>query len=207
MTMAHMDTPPTRSNLRRINSELAFAREGFDLLDRKREILVMEIMKKAASIRSLERDLALSLGEFYDRYKAAVMDMGAEMIIQKALSEKSSRELSPDNTVFMGLRIPGMILSLKSQSGPPAMCGTSASYDEARRSCLDIIPLIVEYANLMKRVIILSRELKKVQRKVNMLERIFIPEGEERARYISGRLEEMERDEIYSRKLLKSGGG
>jgi V/A-type H+-transporting ATPase subunit D len=109
-------------------------------------------------------------------------------------------------TVFMGLRLPGLSLTVKKQAGPEAMYGTSASYDESRRSCLDIMPLIVEYANLMKRVIILSRELKKVQRKVNMLERIFIPAGEETARYISGRLEEMERDEIYLRKLLKSGG-
>ncbi len=55
----------------------------------------------------------------------------------------------------------------------------------------------------MKSILVLSRELKKVQRKVNALEKIFIPQNEEARKYISDRLEEMEREEIFVKKLIK----
>ncbi|HPI91323.1 MAG TPA: V-type ATP synthase subunit D, partial [Spirochaetota bacterium] len=57
--------------------------------------------------------------------------------------------------------------------------------------------------SLMKTVVLLSRELKKVQRKVNALEKIFIPQNEEAQKYISDRLEEIEREEIFVKKLIR----
>ncbi|MDO9529791.1 MAG: V-type ATP synthase subunit D, partial [Syntrophales bacterium] len=54
-----------------------------------------------------------------------------------------------------------------------------------------------------KAIIMLSRELKKVQRRVNALEKIFIPQHEEAKKYISDRIEEMEREEIFVKKLIR----
>ena len=47
--MAKTDIPPTKSNLRKVKADLTFAYEGFDLLEQKREILVMEIVKKSTA--------------------------------------------------------------------------------------------------------------------------------------------------------------
>ena len=63
--------------------------------------------------------------------------------------------------------------------------------------------LIAEYSTILKLILVLSRELKKVQRKVNALEKIFIPQNDEARKYISDRLEEMEREEIFVKKLIK----
>ena len=43
--MARSDVPPTKSSLFSVKEQLAIAREGFDLLEQKREILVMELMR------------------------------------------------------------------------------------------------------------------------------------------------------------------
>jgi len=62
---------------------------------------------------------------------------------------------------------------------------------------------MAQYGSLCTRILLLSEELKKVQRRVNALENIMIPENEEEKKYITERLEEMEREEFFVKKLLK----
>ncbi|MCP4713943.1 MAG: hypothetical protein GY868_02410 [Deltaproteobacteria bacterium] len=80
--------------------------------------------------------------------------------------------------------------------------GTTAAYDEAREKCLGLLSLVADYATATKSVIMLSRELRKVQRRVNALEKLYIPRNEEAKKYISDRIEEMEREEVFIKKLL-----
>ncbi len=40
--MARINIPPTRSSLLRMKQELRFAREGYEILDKKREVLTMD---------------------------------------------------------------------------------------------------------------------------------------------------------------------
>ena len=55
--MARYDVPPTKSNLFAVREQLSIAREGFELLEQKREILVMELMRLVEEVKLLERDL------------------------------------------------------------------------------------------------------------------------------------------------------
>ena len=42
--MAQYNVPPTKTNLLRLKEELKFARLGYDLLDQKRNILIVELL-------------------------------------------------------------------------------------------------------------------------------------------------------------------
>ncbi|MFW5960121.1 MAG: V-type ATP synthase subunit D, partial [Chitinivibrionales bacterium] len=42
--MAHESIAPTKTNLQKLEEELAFAKQGYELLDQKRNILIMELM-------------------------------------------------------------------------------------------------------------------------------------------------------------------
>ena len=55
--MARYDVPPTKSSLFSVKEQLSIAREGFELLEQKREILVMELMRMVEEVKLLERDL------------------------------------------------------------------------------------------------------------------------------------------------------
>jgi len=55
--MAHENIAPTKSNLIKVKERLNIAREGYDLLEQKREILVSELMRKVEQVKILERDL------------------------------------------------------------------------------------------------------------------------------------------------------
>ncbi len=74
---------------------------------------------------------------------------------------------------MMGLRLVNFRLSLKKLRAPVAFPRTSASYDEARNRSRNALALLARYATITKSIILLSRELKKVQRRVNALEKIF----------------------------------
>ncbi len=201
--MARIDVPPTKSNLRKIKNDLAFAHEGFDLLDQKREILMIEIMKNARRIKSIEEEVKKSLEELYATFRLAVMEMGSDIMVQKSQSEKEAYELSLDVYRFIGISIPSMTMAARDTGINSSLYGTTALYDRCKTECAEFLALLVEYSTIMKLILVLSRELKKVQRKVNALEKIFIPQNEEAKKYISDRLEEIEREEIFVKKLIK----
>ena len=52
--MTHLNIPPTRSNLLRMKQELQFAREGYEILDRKREVLTSELIRMAHDAGALQ---------------------------------------------------------------------------------------------------------------------------------------------------------
>lgn len=203
--MRRMEIAPTKSSLRRVKSDLEFAYEGFDLLNQKREILVIEIVKTIRSIRDVEAGLKTAMDDLYMKYKLAASDSGSETLAMKSLSEKTVAGLEIEYSRLMGITIPGYIF----EPGPPAvnssLAGTGASYDMIKTRSVDLMRLMVNYASLAKKVFLLSAELKKVQRRVNALEKIFIPSYEETKKYITDRLEEMDREEIFIKKLIGRG--
>lgn len=201
--MAKIELPPTKSSLRRLKEDLAFAYEGYDLLNQKREILAIEIIRRISKVRTLEEELAGDLEKLYTAYRAAVLDMGSETMTLKSSSEKRGYFLHVESFTFMGIKLSGFRIGRKKPRPCTNMTGTSASYDQAKKRSLKILAWITEYATLNKAIIMLSRELNKVQRRVNALEKIFIPQHEEAKKYISDRLEEMEREEVFVKKLIR----
>ena len=201
--MARIDLPPTKANLRKIKTELTFAYEGFDLLDQKREILVMEIVKHVNFIKKLEDKFQSMLKELYENYKEAAVEMGSDQVSLKSSSEKVSYSLALDASKLMGIMIPEIAISVSPMTKTSGFWGTTSSYDKAKQQCLLVLELLAQYASETKAIFLLSRELKKVQRRVNALEKIYIPQHEETKKYINERLEEMERDEIFIKKMIK----
>jgi len=201
--MAKIELPPTKSSLRKIKEDLVFAYEGHDLLNQKREILALEIVKKLGGIRQMERDFLGVLSDLYAAYREAAVDMGAQGLTLKSCAEKKAYTLQLHLTKLMGLKLPMMTLGLAPFDPPNGLTGTTAAYDTARERSRKALAALVEYANASKEIIMLSQELKKVQRRVNALEKVFIPPHEEAKKYIADRIEEMEREEVFVKKLIR----
>jgi V/A-type H+/Na+-transporting ATPase subunit D len=201
--MAKIDLPPTKSSLRKIKEDLVFAYEGHDLLNQKREILAIEIVRKIGEIRKIESGFQEVLKDLYDSYRDAAVDMGAQNIALKSCSEKKAYTLKLQFTKLMGLKLPKVTLGLMPSEPPAGLAGTTASYDAAKERSRRAVLALTEYATVTREIIMLSRELKKVQRRVNALEKVFIPPHEEAKKYITDRIEEMEREEVFVKKLIR----
>ncbi|PKN51880.1 MAG: hypothetical protein CVU55_08960 [Deltaproteobacteria bacterium HGW-Deltaproteobacteria-13] len=201
--MPKIELPPTKSSLRKLKEDLSFAYEGYDLLNQKREILAMEIVRKVGEIRGIETDFQTVLNKLYGTYRNAAVDMGSDAVTLQSCTETRSYFLHMDFTKLMGLKLPVIRLNLKNPHPAFALPQTSAAYDEARDQARKTLPILARYATMTQSIIMLSRELKKVQRRVNALEKIFIPQREEAKKYITDRIEEMEREEIFVKKLIR----
>lgn len=200
--MQRIDIAPTKSNLRKVKSDLEFAYEGFDLLNQKRDILAMEIVKTIKSIKQNENLLETALEKLYMSYRKGAVDCGSEILAVKSFSERKELRLAVERSRLMGISIPYYNFIPGDITVNSSLFGTGASYDLIKMNSALILQLFMTYASLAKKVFLLSAELKKVQRKVNALEKIFIPSYEDTKKYITDRLEEIDREEIFIKKLI-----
>jgi len=201
--MPKIELPPTKSSLRKLKEDLTFAYEGYDLLNQKREILTTEIIRKIGVIMTIESNFQEALNQLYAAYRNAAVDMGSDVITLQSCFETRGYFLNMDFTKLMGLKLLNIRLDLKDPSPAATLAGTTATYDTAKDQSRKTLHILAEYATIAKAIIMLSRELKKVQRRVNALDKIFIPQHEEAKKYITDRIEEMEREEVFVKKLIR----
>ncbi len=202
--MPRINVPPTRSNLIRIKKELQFAREGYEILDRKREVLTTELIRVAHEAEVLQKEVWKAAGRSLPRYGKGSTDHGAR-----------SRGMGGPGCQQDGGRAAQIPRDhgrahpvIEASGGPPEMLyslgDTTAALDEASAAFREVLVRIPELSMLVTTVWRLANELRKTQRRVNALQHIFIPEYEETVAFIVSSLEEREREETFRLKLLKN---
>lgn len=200
--MGRPDISPTRTNLRKVSADLEFAMEGFDLLDQKRELLVMEIMKLMKQAREAETTFQKCLYDYYGYYRSAALFSGRERVARTALQEPWHAGLKSETVRAVGINLTHIGIEISRRREGAALMVESSAVAAMVRNVPELLRAVVHYASLISSIFKLSRELKSVQRRVNALEKIFIPKCRESKKYITERLEEMEREEIYVKKMI-----
>jgi V/A-type H+-transporting ATPase subunit D len=202
--MAALNIPPTRSNLLRMKQELKFAHEGYEILDRKREVLTTELIRMAHDAQELQEDVWKLVAEAYRALEQAKLTMGHEQVEGAALAVRETVDVNLKFRGVMGVPIP----LVEAKGKPPAtsysLGDTKATLDKANTSFRNVLERIPELSELVTSVWRLAGELRKTQRRVNALQHIFIPEYEETVEFIKSALEEREREETFRLKWLKT---
>jgi len=202
--MPRINIPPTRSNLIRIKQDLQFAREGYEILDRKREVLTTELIRVAHEASELQEKVWKLQADAYRALEKAQLSMGREHVEWAALAAHKSIDVQLKFRGIMGVPLP----SVEASGGPPEMLyslgDTSATLDEASAAFREVLNLIPQLSMQVTAVFRLASELRKTQRRVNALQHIFIPEYEEIVAFIISTLEERDREETFRLKLLKN---
>ncbi|MBN1813882.1 MAG: V-type ATP synthase subunit D [Anaerolineae bacterium] len=204
--MARLRVAPTRSNLLRLRQTLKFAREGYEVLDRKREVLITELLRVAHDAAVLQEKVWVELADAYRALEVARLSMGREHLEWAALSVKETISIDIRLHSVMGVVLPLVEAHGAPPETPYGLGDTTVSLDEAAarfRRVLSEIPTLTETMTTVWR---LARELQKTQRRVNALQYIFIPQYEETVAFIESTLEEREREETFRLKRLKSKG-
>jgi len=195
---------PTRSNLLRTRESLKLAREGHEILDKKREVLTTELMHVAHDATAIQKRVWELLEEAYQALEIARLSMGRERLEWAALSVNETVEVQITPHSVMGVVIP----AVKAHGAPPEMPyglgDTSVALDEAAACFRNVLAEIPALSETMTTVWRLARELQKTQRRVNALQYIFIPQYEETITFIESALEEREREETFRLKRIKS---
>ena len=202
--MAHMKIAPTRSNLISIRDDLELAREGYEILDKKREALTSELLHVAQDATALQEQVWALLAQAYHALEIARLSMGRERLEWAALAVNKSIEVNIRPHSVMGVVIPVVETHGEPPEMPYGLGHTTTALDEAAaafRRVLAEMPPLAETVTTAWRI---ARELQKTQRRVNALQHIFIPQYKGTITFIESELEEREREETFRLKRLKS---
>ncbi|HEX2966584.1 MAG TPA: V-type ATP synthase subunit D [Syntrophorhabdaceae bacterium] len=205
--MSKLQMAPTKSNLLLLKRQLAFAEEGYDLLEQKRQILIFELMSRLNRAEKAEKDIRDALQKAFAALQSAELDSGSEALDQAALAARMEHHITVANQHLMGMKIPVVSTSIEPPEAPFGIGGTTSNTDLAMLRFAALLPLIAALAELENTVMRLAGELRKTQRRCNALSKIFIPDYRETISYILGSLEERERESFVILKMIRERMG
>ena len=189
---------PTKGNLLNLKKSLSLARLGYDLMDRKRNILIREMMTLIDTAKVV-RD------EIEDTYKKAYAALQrANVTLDLALSTPVETGVEITYRSVMGVEIPH--ITLKPQAGSPfrySLHNSNSQLDQASvcfQKCKELTVTLAEVENSIYR---LAVSIKKTQRRANALKNIVIPNFQGNVAYITNALDEKEREEFSRLKVIR----
>lgn len=202
--MPAISVAPTRSNLIRVRKDLQFAREGHEILDRKREVLTTELVRVAHEAEMLQKEVWALLESAYSALRKARLTLGTDRVEWAALAASKTVDIHLKFRGIMGVAIPVIEATGAPHELLYSMGDTNAALDEASATFREVLVRIPQLSMLVTTVWRLAGELRKTQRRVNALQHIFIPNYEATVAFIVSSLEEREREEIFRLKWLKT---
>jgi len=198
------NTAPTKSNLMGLKNELKFAALGHELLDQKRNILVMELLNLVDQAVDYEEKADKSLADAFASLEQTTLDMGKRQLLTLSSAIDMEAELTIGQRKIMGVSLPVVGTEYSGEAPWYSPVGTSSHTDETVDDFRTALEMAGKLAELKISIMRLAREVKKTIRKVNALEKIAIPELQETVTFIQNRLEENERDMLILMKRVKS---
>jgi V/A-type H+-transporting ATPase subunit D len=201
--MARYEVAPTRTNLLRLKEDLELAGEGYELLEQKREILVVELKGLTARAVEAQKNVDEELANAYAALREAQLAQGNSGVSFASRAVNVKTQINLRERRIMGVGIPMVSVGIEYNApyyGPRA---TSVWTDEAVARFKAAIAAIGRLAESRISLVRLAREIQKTIRRVNALEKIFIPDYEETLKYIEDSLEEGEREAFFVLKLVK----
>ncbi len=195
---------PTKGNLMTFKKSLSLARTGYELLDKKRNILVREMMTLIDRAAEIQDKIDVTYSKAYLALQKANITLGYIDDLAKTIPIDNSLKLSYRSV--MGVEIPIVTIDETAQEQGIfyALGSTNATFDEAYMCFREVKKLTADLAEVENSVYRLADAIKKTQKRANALKNIMIPRFEETVKFIADALEEKDREEFSRLKVIKA---
>ncbi len=193
---------PTKGNLINTKKSLQLSKVGFELLDRKRNILIREMMMLIDRANEIQSKIDKAFSDAYSALQNANITLG--FCDEISMSIPIDNSVTLDYRSVMGVEIP--ILSIDKSIKKELHYGLASSnstLDDAQMQFLNVKLLTVELAEIENSVYRLADAIKKTQKRANALKNIMIPKFENDVKFITDALDEKEREEFSRLKVIK----
>ena len=194
---------PTKANLLKSRENLAFSRKGFSLLDKKRTVLIREVMSLVEKANAIQLLVQEQFEEGYKALQVVNMTIGINNVEEIALSIPKDENFEILYRSIMGLEVPKVEYEKLRDYPTYSFYRTNPAMDIAAKKFLEIKYLIYELAEIENAVYKIAMEIKKTGKRANALDKIQIPRYEEAVKYIQDVLEEKEREDFFRLKKVK----
>lgn len=195
---------PTKGNLVIAKNTLALSRTGYGLLDKKRNILVREMMNLIDTAKELQGRIEVTFKNAYSALERANIDIGIETVEKIGLAIDVEDSLDIKFRSVMGVEIPIVVMTEKPLAPDYGMKNTSSSLDEAVARFVEVKNMTKQLAQIETSIYRLADSIKKTQKRANALKNIMIPRYEEETKNIQNALDEKEREEFSRLKVIKA---
>ncbi len=193
---------PTKGNLISTKKSLQLSKVGFELLDRKRNILIREMMMLIDRANEIQSKIDTAFSDAYRALENANITLG--FCDEISLSMPIDNSLKLDYRSVMGVEIPILTIDKPEKNELHYGLGSSNSnLDEAQLKFLYVKELTVELTEIENSVYRLADSIKKTQKRANALKNIMIPKFENAVKFITDALDEKEREEFSRLKVIK----
>lgn len=202
--MAVYKITPTKANLIKAKNSLEFAKKGYELLDRKRTVLIREMMSLIGKSSELQGQIDLEFTKAYEALRLANITMGTEAVNEIAKAIEKENDFDIIYKSVMGVETP-IIKRVETPFTPEyGLYRTNPAFDQAVLNFRFIGKIIYGLAEVESSVYKLAIEIKKTQKRANALNKIQIPKYEQIIKYIDEVLQEKEREDFFRLKKVKS---
>ena len=190
-------TFPTKGNLMLAKNSLALARQGYDLMDKKRNILIRELMDLIEEARTIQEEIDSTFTYAYQCLQRANIENGISMVEQLAYTVPIENSITIQTRSIMGTEIPHV--KYVPDAGQPtyAFSTTKESIDIAREAFRKVKDLTIKLSMVENAAYRLASNIKKTQKRANALQNITIPMYSNLVYSITNALEEKEREELH----------
>ena len=200
--MAEQQVFPTKGNLIIAKRSLKQAQLGYELMDRKRNILIREMVSLSDKAKELRGSIEQTFADAYSALQRANIALG--VITPHAQQMPVETGLKVSYRSVMGVELPTVTLEQSELKINYSMLATDSQFDRAYicfNKAKQICAVLAEIENSVYR---LSIAIKKTQKRANALQNILIPKYTEQVKFITNALEEKEREEFSRQKIIKA---
>ena len=195
---------PTKGNLMLAKNSLALAHQGYDLMDKKRNILLKELMSLIDEAKDIQSEIDITFARAYACLQRANIEQGISKVQEIAFTVPIEDSIRIQARSIMGTEIPHVKYDGKRNNLTYSFGVTHESVDMAREAFRQVKELTIKLAEVENSAYRLANNIKKTQKRANALKNITIPMYENLVKNINNALEEKEREEFTRLKVIKS---
>ena len=193
---------PTKGNLLNVKKSLLLAKLGYELLDKKRNVLIRELMMMVDAAKALRSSITDTYRDAYAALQRANITMG--LISRVAESMPVDDSVNVTYRSVMGCELPKVSFEPSDNAIRYGFEYTDGNVDLAYISFNRVKQMTAMLAEVDNSVFRLASSIKKTQTRANALKNIVIPRYEETVKFIENSLEEKEREEFSRQKVIKA---
>ena len=195
---------PTKGNLMLAKNSLALARQGYDLMDNKRNVLLKELMALIDEAKEIQEQIDSTFTKAYACLQRANIEHGISKVQQLAFTVPIEESIRIQTRSIMGTEIPHVKYDEKENNLTYSFSTTSESIDIAREAFREVKDLTIKLSMVENSAYRLASNIKKTQKRANALKNITIPMYTNLVHNINNALEEKEREEFTRLKVIKN---
>lgn len=199
------NTFPTKGNLILAKNSLALASQGYELMDKKRNILLRELMGLVDQAKAIQSEIDTTYTEAYKALQQANIELGIHFVEEMAASVPVEDSIRIKTRSIMGTEIPLVQHEPVPMKLSYAYYSTRESLDEARQHFERVKNLTIQLSMVENSAYRLAASIRKTQKRANALKNITIPTYQALVADITNALEEKDREEFTRLKVIKRG--